>query len=132
MAELGEGWRVTEPQDPTAPSPRTVLVLKIIVVGLAVLIVAGLAAVVWRIMHLASARPAATAAATAPASASAALAERARLALPDGAEIGAVALDGDRLAVHYRSSAGNGIAIMDLVSGREIARVMLGGVPAAR
>ena len=130
MAELGEGWRVTEPQDPTAPSPRTVLLLKIIVVGLAVLIVAGLAAVVWRIMHLASARPAATAAATAPVSA--ALAARATLTLPDGAEIGAVALDGDRLAVHYRSSAGNGIAIIDLVSGREIARVMLGGVPAGR
>jgi len=115
-------------------NPATVRLLKIIVIGLAVLIFAGLGAVGWRIVHLASGR------AIAPKQVSSTLEQSSEmrlarpladiaLTLPDGAEVGALALEGDRLAVHYRSTSENGIAIVDLTSGREISRVRLG--PAA-
>lgn len=110
-------------------SPSKVWLLKVIVVGLAILILVGLAAVAWRVVQLASGR-----ATTPPAARSSVPHADAALAgieleLPVGAEVGALALEGNRLAVHYRSATENGIAIVDLTTGREVSRVRLRSRP---
>lgn len=132
--------------DPAAPPPdreRIQLsarntkerVLVFIVVFLGLLIVAGLAAVVLRIIYL-SANPAPQAASgSAPAVATtvdgttADGLAAARLALPAGAAVKSLALDGDRLAIHYESAAGAGIAIVDMRSGALIRRFELPSQP---
>ena len=49
----------------------------------------------------------------------------AELPIPQGAEVTTLALDGDRLAVHLKSQAGTEIAVIDLRSGKVLARVKL-------
>ena len=111
-------------------NPALVRFLKIAVIGMGILILAGLTAVIWRIVNLASspkdAPPAVTSAAPLSAAPSAALPPEAMLALPDGATVRSVALSANRLAVHYWAPSGSGIAIMDLESGRILTRVRLG------
>lgn len=51
------------------------------------------------------------------------MAPQIQTALPAGAVIKTVALTGDRLAVHYETAAGSGIAIIDLASGRTLSRI---------
>src|SRR5262245_12958228 len=79
--------------------------LKVVVIGLGLLLVVGFAVVVGRIIYLAS-RPAAQSETLA--------APDWRLELPAEATIKSLALSGDRLAVHYESAAGSGIAIIDV------------------
>ena len=88
--------------------------LKIVVIGLGMLLVVGFAVVVGRIIYLAS-RPAAQSDTLA--------APDWRLELPADATVKSLALSGDRLAVHYDSPLGPGIAIIDVGSGRTLARV---------
>ncbi len=100
--------------------------LKIIVVAMGLLIFAGLATIVGRIIYLASGPAAQPPAADAgPASgAGAAVADRA-LTLPAGAVVRSISLSGDRLAVHYEAAGTEGIAVLDLASGRVLTRVDL-------
>ena len=49
--------------------------------------------------------------------------------LPAGAQVRGLALQGDRLAIHYDTAAGSGIAVVDLATGRTLSRVQL--VPGA-
>ncbi len=108
---------MSNPQ-PNEQNPALVRFLKIAVIGMGILILAGLTAVIWRIVTLASspkdAPPAVTSAAPLSAAPSAALPPEAMLALPDGATVRSVALSANRLAVHYWAPSGSGIAIMDL------------------
>lgn len=96
--------------------------LVFIVVLLGLLILAGLVAVIGRIIYLSSSPPAQRAASEAPASAAVSDA-RHRLDLPAGAVVGSIAVDGDRLAVHYEAPGGAGIAIVDLSTGAVVRRV---------
>jgi hypothetical protein len=102
-------------------SPRDLKVraLIFIVSFLGLLIVAGLVAVILRIIYLSStpsAQRATTDAAEAPSAAD-------RLDLPAGAVVKSMSVGGDRLAVHYDAPGGGGIAILDLATGTVLRRV---------
>ncbi len=107
---------------PAVPRPQNTKerLLVFIVVFLGLLIVAGIAAVVLRIIYL-SANPAPQALAPASVSETAPVASAAgpaaRLALPAGAAVKSLSLSGDRLAVHFEAPSGPGILIVDVASG---------------
>ncbi|WP_156827557.1 hypothetical protein [Hyphomicrobium zavarzinii] len=115
--------------DETAVRKRTERLLVFIVSFLGLLIIAGLTAVVLRIIYLSSTPSApregqeATQEATQETPAAAALPSQDRLDLPAGAVVKSVSLSGDRLAVHYEAPSGAGIAIFDLASGAVVRRV---------
>ncbi|MCC7252277.1 hypothetical protein [Hyphomicrobium sp.] len=104
-------------------------VLVFIVVFLGLLILAGLAAVVLRIIYLSSTPGAQRTMPEAGQSAVAATADR--LDLPAGGSVKSVSVNGDRLAVHYEAPGGAGIVILDVASGAVLRRVDVvpGGVP---
>ena len=112
---------MTQQATEAAARKRTERTLVFIVVFLGLLIVAGIVAVVLRIIYLSS-QPAAQQAALA-ASAAEESPEPARLALPAGAVVRSVSLAGDRLAVHYEAPSGAGIAVVDVASGAVLRRV---------
>jgi hypothetical protein len=93
--------------------------LKIVVAGLAALIIVGLGAVIVRIIGLASGpggKSKSQAITTVVASPQGTLA----LEIPQGSKIVSVSLSGNRLAVHHDGPAGAGIAILDLESGQRL------------
>jgi hypothetical protein len=107
--------------------------LKALVIFLAVLIVAGMALLVYGLMTRTGGDDGGQVAAGAPA-AGAMGAPRTPavdfgtldLAIPDGCSLAGSELSGDRLVVHVNGQAGRGcqqIIIFDLVSGRELGRV---------
>lgn len=103
-----------------------------VVIVLGVLMLGGLGAVLVRIVHLSTqaAAPSLVQGQGAPAQALSPLPEAARLALPAGAVVRSISISGDRLAVYYEAPGGGGIVIVDVASGRTIAR--LATEPAAR
>lgn len=112
---------MTQPDIQMPPDTPGVRALKIAIVVMGVMIVLGLITIIGRMIYLASQggrQPAAPAL-------SARIAPNARLALPPGAQVRHVALSGDRLAVHFDSPAGAGIAILDLTTGAQLSRVEL-------
>jgi hypothetical protein len=96
----------------TASELRLQRILKMVVGGLAVLLFAGLATVVWRVIYLASPT------ATQPAGPSLAMGAKQSLPLPPGAEVRSISLSGGQIAVHYQAAGGAGIAVFDLQTGR--------------
>ncbi len=105
--------------------------LKAAVIGMGVILLAGFALVIGRIVYLLNrppvdsaggARPIATSPPSA-ASAGAGLASQAQLTLPDGAVIKHLSLSGNRIAIHYDAPSGQGIQILDLVTGRSVQRI---------
>ena len=106
---------------------RQVRVLKIAVIVMGVLLVAGFAFVLAAIVYQASRLGKGTAPVDAAVSAPMTLPEglAAELPIPQGAELTTLALDGDRLAVHLKSQAGTEIAVIDLRSGKVLARIKL-------
>jgi hypothetical protein len=109
---------------PTAAELRLQRNLKIVVIGLAVLMLAGLVAIVGRVIYLASgspAQPVAPVAATVP---------EQKLGLPAGARVRAVSLSGNRLAVHYETGSAEGIAVLDLKTGATITTIAIERAPA--
>jgi hypothetical protein len=108
-----------------APNNTKERALVFIVVFLGFLILAGLTAVVGRIIYLSSTSPAQPAK-PAEASATAAVADAAlaRLSLPQGAVVKSVSVGGDdRLAVYYEAPAGAGIVVVDLTTGAVLRRL---------
>jgi hypothetical protein len=103
----------------TAAEARLQRNLKIVVVALGVLIFAGLATAVGRIIYLASAKPAQPVATPA----SVPLSPGASLQLPAGAQVRSISLSGNRLAVHYEASGAEGVAVIDLATGQPVASV---------
>ncbi len=110
--------------------------LKALVIFLAVLIVAGMALLVYGLITRSggpesardSARGGAPAAAGTPAAGPAAAVDFGTLdlAIPDGYSLAGSELTGDRLVVHINGQAGRGcqqLIIVDLTSGREVGRV---------
>jgi hypothetical protein len=108
-----------------AAAPRRdaglVRALKILVIVLGVLLILGFFTIVARLVYLA-ARPGPPGAVPA-----AGLGAKPSLELPAGAHVRAIALSGDRLAVHYEAPVGGGIAVLDIATGRTLARVQLHG-----
>lgn len=99
-------------------------ILKVVVVGLAVLLFAGLVLVIGRVIYLASPS------ATQPAAPTLAIRPEQALELPPGAQVRSVALSGNRLAVHYDVAGAAGIAVLDLQTGRRITTVAVETKPA--
>jgi hypothetical protein len=110
---------MTDPVPQAMPDGPGVRALKFAVIAMGVLIVLGVLTVIGRIVYLANTRGTQ---AERPAGTSR-LAPAARLALPATAHVRQISLSGDRLAVHYESSAGAGIAILDLATGSVLSRV---------
>jgi hypothetical protein len=102
---------------PTPAELRLQRNMKIVVTALAVLIFAGLATVVGRVIYLASRAPAQ------PAAPTDVLGYRQTLALPAGAQIRSMSLSGNRLAVHYEAPGAEGIAVLDLQTGETVTSV---------
>ena len=118
----------------TVFTPRQVRALKIAVIVMGVLLVAGFAFMLAAIVYQASrlGKPTASGAGTAPVSSATVSQPMAlpdglasELLIPQGAEVTTLALDGDRLAVHLKSQGGAEIAVIDLRSGKVLARIKL-------
>jgi Family of unknown function (DUF6476) len=94
--------------------PAGVRALKIAILVMTVLLVLGVLGLIARVIYLAN-RPSAQATA-------ARIAASGTLPLPAGATVRSLSLAGDRVAVHYDTPSGSGIAILDLVQGNMLAR----------
>ena len=113
--------------------PPNIRMLRFSVIGMGALLLAGLTVVIGRIAYL-STRPVGTSV-TAPVEApgtvarslavSSTLAADIRLALPQGAKVRSQSLDGNRLAVHYDATTGEGILILDLETGRPLSQIRI-------
>jgi len=111
---------------PTAAELRLQRNLKIVVIVLGLLMLAGLAAIAGRVIYLASG------AATQPAGPVPAMRpSELMLVLPADAQVRAVSLSGDRLAVHYEAGGAEGIAVLDLQTGATVTTVGIERAPAA-
>jgi hypothetical protein len=105
--------------------------LKAAVIGMGVILLAGFALVIGRIVYLLNRPPvdassnqrAAITTPANPAGPGATLATQAQLTLPEGAVIKHLSLSGDRIAVHYEAPAGQGIQILDLITGKPVQRI---------
>jgi hypothetical protein len=104
------------------PNPKVQRLLVFIVALLGLLIVAGLVAVIGRVLYLSSRAPAQPETA---AQSKRAVAE-VPLPLPPGAVVKSTSLFGNRLAVHYEGPEGSAIVVVDLESKAIIARVQIG------
>jgi hypothetical protein len=104
----------------TVFTPRQVRMLKIAVIVMGILLVGGFAFVLAAIVYQAS-----KAAQDAAVPAAALSGIEAELPFPKDATIRLMSLDGDRLALHLNSAAGQEIAVIDLKTGRIIARIKL-------
>ena len=103
---------------PSAAELRLQRNLKIVVIVLALLLAAGLATGIGRIIYLASAPGAQQIGrGSVPAELS--------MQLPAGAEVRAISVAGDRLAVHYVAAGREGISVVDLRSGKPAASVAI-------
>jgi hypothetical protein len=108
------------PLSGTVFSPRQVSMLKIAVIVMGILLVGGFGLVMATIVYQASKLGETSAGASAPA----AVAQGA-LGLPKDATVMSMALDGNRLALHLKSSAGSEIAVIDVRSGQVLSRIRL-------
>lgn len=121
---------MSEPDNSPLPgtvfTPRQVRALKIAVIVMGVLLVGGfafvLAAIVYQASHLGKGAAGDTA--------SQALAKRdvvpgVELALPPDATVTSMELDGERLALHLNSSLGPEVVIVDVGSGKVLARIKI-------
>lgn len=107
----------------TVFTPRQVRVLKIAVIVMGILLVGGFAFVMAAIVYQASKLGDKKTAAPAPAVAAA---PDAALALPPGATVTSMALDGDRLALHLQTGAGPEIVVIDVTTGKVLSRIKIG------
>jgi len=113
---------VSEPDNTPLPgtvfTPRQVRVLKLAVIVMGILLVGGFAFVLAAIVYQASKGGHSVNAAAGNEAA-------AELHIPKDANVGTLALDGDRLALHLQSAAGAEIVVIDLASGKILFRVKL-------
>jgi hypothetical protein len=114
---------LNEPDNTPLPgtvfTPRQVRVLKIAVIVMGLLLFGGFAFVLAAIVYQAS-KGGQDAALSAPLGAL-----ESELPIPKDATITSTSLDGDRLALHLISAAGPEIVVVDLKSGKVIARIRL-------
>jgi hypothetical protein len=103
---------------------RQVRVLKIAVIVMGILLVVGFGLVMVAIVYQASQLP--DKESQAPARAAAVpLEAQTELAIPPGAKVTSLALDGDRLALHLESSAGPEVVVVEIGTGKVLSRIKL-------
>ncbi len=107
----------------TVFSARQVRFLKIAVIAMGILLVGGFAFVLAAIVYQAS-RPKQDVAAPV-AAAELGVAPNIELPIGQGQALTAMSLDGNRLALHLNGADGTEIVVVDLASGRIVARVKL-------
>ena len=122
MSSAGE--TNSSPVPGTVFTPRQVRILKLAVIAMGLLLVGGFAFVLAAIVYQAS-RPAQVAAGRSATDSLTQSGLNIDLPVPRDASVGALSLDGNRLAVQLNGSAGAEIAIIDLASGKIVARVRL-------
>jgi hypothetical protein len=122
MSSAGE--TNSSPVPGTVFTPRQVRILKVAVIAMGLLLVGGFAFVLAAIVYQAS-RPAQVAAGRSATDSLTQSGLNIDLPVPRDASVGALSLDGNRLAVQLNGSAGAEIAIIDLASGKIVARVRL-------
>ncbi len=106
----------------TVFTPRQVRALKLAVIVMGVLLVGGFALVLGTIVYQASHGEEKPPQAEALGEGSPALSE---LAIPKDASLTSLALDGNRLALHLKSAAGSEVAVIDVRTGKVLARIRL-------
>lgn len=126
METIGAPQAVEAAPGPSAAEARLQRNLRIVVIALAVLIFAGLAAVIGRVIYLASGTPTQRAAPS-PANPP----EGTSVQLPAGAQVRSISLYGDRLAVHYEAAGAEGIAVLDLKTGQPQTSIPITRAPPA-
>ena len=104
----------------TVFTPRQVRVLKIAVIVMGVLLVGGFAFVLAAIVYQASRGGQAGPVQAAPVGG-----VETELRVGKDASVTALSLDGDRLALHLNSAAGPEITVIDLKTGKIVARIRL-------
>lgn len=107
----------------TVFSGRQVRILKIAVIAMGILLVGGFAFVLAAIVYQAS-RPKQDVAVTLPA-ANLGTGPIIELPVEEGAGLTSMSLDGNRLALHLNGGEGPEIVVVDLASGKIVARVKL-------
>lgn len=128
--------KTTRPEDEriegTVFTPRQVGMLKIAVVVMGIMLLAGLAAVIAGLIYQASKvgkkTPEAPVAASAPEPVSlerAASGALEALSIPGDGEVVSMSLDGQRLALYVRSREDAEIVIVDLTTGKVVSRVKI-------
>ncbi len=101
--------------------------LKTAIAIMSILIVAGLLAIVARVIYLSAVKENPSG----PVAAISGLAPQHRLALPAGAAVKNMSLQNNRLLVHYETPAGPGAAILDLTTGKTLSQIVIStGLPA--
>jgi len=117
---------VNEPDNTPLPgtvfTPRQVRVLKIAVIVMGILLVGGFAVVVAGVVYQASQLGDKKVQTPAP---DVLPGVQTELAIPSGATVTAMALDGDRLALHLKSSTGPEVLVIDVPTGKVISRIRL-------
>lgn len=112
----------SEPDNTPLPgtvfTPRQVRVLKLAVIVMGILLVGGFAFVMAAIVYQASKGGQNSVAAGAEPVAT-------ELHIPEDASVSTLSLDGDRLALHLQSSTGPEIVVIDLKTGKTLARIKL-------
>lgn len=127
------GPKTTRPEDEriegTVFTPRQVGMLKVAVVVMGVMLLAGLAAVIAGMIFQASKvgkkSPDASAVPAAVSAAVPAAVAPEALTIPPGGEVVSMSLDGDRLALHVRAGEDAEIVVVDLRTGKVISRVKI-------
>jgi len=118
----------SEPDNTPLPgtmfTPRQVRALKIAVIAMGILLVGGFAVVVAGIVYQASQLGEKTTEAPAP-PVRVLPGVQAEVAMPQGATVTSMALDGDRLALHLTTSTGPEVVIIDVPTGKVISRIKL-------
>ena len=118
MPETPPTDRQAEHAGPLSPAGVTALKIAIVVMG--VMILAGVALAIGRIVYLTS-NPSPTQTKTGVVAGKPA--PEHRLALPRGAQVEQASLDGNRLLVRYRAGGETGVVVYDLVQSRVVSRV---------
>lgn len=117
--------------------PKNIQKLQIAVIAMGIVLIVGIGVVIARIVYLAtrSATPTVTTASPSAAPSTAitsTAAAKARLALPDGAQIQNMSLSGNRLAIHFTAPTGAGIRIIDTTSGAILGDIQITPEPPTR
>jgi hypothetical protein len=106
----------------TVFTPRQVRVLRVAVIVMGLLLVGGFAFVLAAIVYQASQGQGGAVGAGAGTSLNGVESE---LPIPKDATVISLALDGDRLALHLNSAAGPEVVVVDLKTGKVVARIRL-------
>jgi len=121
------------PIEGTVFTPRQVRLLKIAVVTMGLMLLAGLGAVIVGMIYQASKVGKKPVSAAAPAVLDRGIAGAGALTVPEGSKVTTMALDGNRLAVHLATPDGGEIVIVDLTTGTVLSRIALQtGTPPAQ